>query len=133
MDSVVDSALARERALRLQPDVFGSARTDASTHRSRWPVLRRHLLAGDAIAMSVGAIVGAAVAGTSAIEAAACAAALTLCWILVGWVIGVYAGDELPELVVRDGNATAATYCQHRANANDRQRRDRVGTSVATG
>jgi exopolysaccharide biosynthesis polyprenyl glycosylphosphotransferase len=95
MDSVVDSALARERALRLQPDVFGSARTDASTHRSRWPVLRRHLLAGDAIAMSVGAIVGAAVAGTSAIEAAACAAALTLCWILVGWVIGVYAGDDL--------------------------------------
>src|SRR3712207_9521169 len=95
MDPVVDGGPTRERALRLGQDVFGSAGTDASAQRSRWPVLRRHLLAGDAIALSAGAIVGATVAGTSAIEGAACAASLTLCWILVGWVLGVYAGDDL--------------------------------------
>ncbi len=94
MDSVVDSVLVRERTLRLRPDVFGPAR-DASAHRRRWPVLRRHLLAGDSIAMAVGAAVGATVAGIPFIEAATSAAALVACWMLVGWVIGAYAGDDL--------------------------------------
>ena len=92
MDSVFDSALARERPLRLRPDVFGSAR-DGS--RSRWPVLRRHLLAGDAIATAAGAAIGAAVAGIGLGHAAISAALLVAAWVVLGWIIGVYAGDDL--------------------------------------
>ena len=94
LDSVVDSDLARERTLRLRPDVFGFAR-DPWAHRRRWPVLRRYLVAGDVLAMAVGAAAGASVAGAGYVDGAVSAAVLTVCWIVLGWIIGVYAGDDL--------------------------------------
>ena len=94
MDSIVDGALALERPARPRPDVFGPARV-GTPHRRRWPVLRRHLLVGDSIAMAIGAAVGAAAGGIGVAEAAASAGALIASWMVVGWMVGVYAGDDL--------------------------------------
>jgi exopolysaccharide biosynthesis polyprenyl glycosylphosphotransferase len=95
MDGILDNARAADPHLEAERDLLAPAFDAELAHGSRWPVLRRCLALGDALAVLLGALTASLVAGMTAFDAAASAAVLLGCWGVVGWLAGIYAGDDL--------------------------------------
>ena len=95
MDSIMETALTGERGTRSASDVLGPASPADLVTRSRWPVLRRYMALGDSLAVLLGAVISAAIAGLEPSEAGICAGVLIAVWAIAGWLFGIYAGDDL--------------------------------------
>lgn len=69
-------------------------RLDLSTS-SRWPALRMIFLGTDTAALTLAGLMGGLMAGLDGGGAAGFAALLVTLWMAAGWLVGIYAGDDL--------------------------------------
>ncbi len=126
------AGLDGQSSIPLEASLFERAERLKLSPSARWPALRLLFLLADAAALATGAFLAGLFAALDAAPTAVFAAAVVAMWIGIGWLVGVYAGDDLrawatgvpttPRLVITALSVTWPAYAVlvqlHAANAS---------------